>query len=79
MDPDQLEEVTAKAEISKTPPGLMSGPAWRARPSCVVSDVLEKGLEVPQLGPMQAMSLQTGPENEHLQPWKFLHRLSHVY
>ena len=46
MNPDQLEEVTAGAEISKTPPGLMSGPAWRAGPSCIVSDVLEKGPEV---------------------------------
>ena len=47
MNPDQLEEVTARAEISKTPPGLMSGPSWRVGPSCIVSDVLEKGPEVP--------------------------------
>ena len=47
MNPHQQEEVTARAEISKTPPGLMSGPAWRAGPSCVVSEALEKGPEVP--------------------------------
>ena len=44
---DQLEEMTAQAEISKTPSGLMSGPAWRAGPSYVVSEALEKGPEVP--------------------------------
>ena len=79
--------MTARAEISKTPPGLISRPAWRARPSCVVSEAPEKGPEVPpwsdiaglgaqkpeaprvwQLGPMQAASLQAGPENGHLQP-----------
>ena len=46
MNPDQLEEVTARTEISKTPPGLMSGTSWRVGPSCVVSYVLEKGPEV---------------------------------
>ena len=98
MNPDQLEEATARAEISKTPPGLMFGPSWRAGPSGVVSGVLEKGPEVPpgsditgmgaqkpepplvqEQGPMQAVSLQEGPESEHLQPWKCLHRLSQVY
>ena len=62
----------AQAEISKTPPGLMSGPAWRAGPSCIISEAPEKGPEVPswsdisgmpkaprvwQLGPMQAVYL----------------------
>ena len=47
MNLDQLEETSARAEISKTPPGMMSGPAWKAGPSCIVSDALEKGLEVP--------------------------------
>ena len=28
-------------------PGLMSWPAWRVGPSCVVSEALEKGPEVP--------------------------------
>ena len=66
----QLGEVMARAKMSRTPPGLMSGPAWRARPSCVVSEVLDKGPEVPfwsdisgipeasqgrQLGPLQAV------------------------
>ena len=70
MIPHQLGEVTARAEISKTPPGLMFGPAGRSRPSYVVSKTLEKGPEVqswsdntgipeaPQVwlrGPMQAM------------------------
>ena len=61
----------------------------------MVSNALEKGLEVPpwsdiagmgaqkpepplvqQQGSMQVVSLKEGPENEHLQPWKCLHRLS---
>ena len=58
MNPDQLEEVTARAEISKTPPGLMSGPAWRARPSCVVSNALEKGLKVPPWSDIAWMGAQ---------------------
>ena len=41
MSPHQLGEVTARAEISRTPPGLMSGP------SCVVSKAPGKGPEVP--------------------------------
>ena len=49
MSPHQLGEVTARAEISKTPLGMMSRPAWRAGPSCVVSEALEKGPEVPSL------------------------------
>ena len=36
----------ARAEISKTPPGLMFGPAWRVMPSCVVAEAPEKGPEV---------------------------------
>ena len=47
MNPDQLEEATARAEISKTPSDLMSGSAWREGPSCVVFDALEKAPEVP--------------------------------
>ena len=57
-NPDQLEEVMARAEISKTPPGLMSGPAWRAGPSCVVSDALEKGPEVPPWSYITGMGAQ---------------------
>ena len=58
MNPDQLEEVTAQAEISKTPPGLMSWPARRAGPSYVVSDVLEKGPEVPPWSDITGMGAQ---------------------
>ena len=47
MNPHQQEEVTAQAEISNTPPGLMSRPAWRAGPSCIVSEAQEKGPEAP--------------------------------
>ena len=47
MSPHQLEEVTARAEISRTPPGLMFGPSWRVGPSYVVSEVPEKGPAVP--------------------------------
>ena len=90
--------MTVRAKISKTPPGLMSGPAWRVGPSRVISEAPEKGPEVPpwsdiagmgaqkpeaprvwQLGLMQAVSLQAGPENEHLQLWKRLNHLSQVY
>ena len=98
MNPHQQEGVTARAKISKTPPGLMFEPAWRAGPSCVFSEAPEKGPEVPpwsntagmgaqmpeaprvwQLGPMQAVYLQAGPENGHLQPWRCLHPLSLGY
>ena len=92
MNPHQQEEVTARAEISKTLTCLISGLSWRVGPSYVISEAPKKGLEVPswsdiagmgaqmpeapqvwQLGPMQAVHLQTGPENGHLQPWKCLH------
>ena len=87
ISPHQLGEVTARAKISRTPPGLMSGPAWRAGPSGVVSEATGKGPEVPsssnisgipkvphgwQLGPMQAVYLHVGPENGHLQLLKCL-------
>ena len=54
--------------MSRTPPGLMFGPAWRAEPSYIVSEALGKGPGVPsssdtsgipdtpqgrQLGPLQ--------------------------
>ena len=58
MNPDQLEEVTARAKTSKTHPGLMSGPAWRARPSCMVSEALEKGSEVPPWSDFAGMGAQ---------------------
>ena len=98
MNLHRQEEVTARAEISKTPPGMMSGLAWRAGPSCIISEAPEKGPEAPpwsnfvgmgaqkpetprvwQLGSMQAVSLQAGSENGHLQPWKCLHPLSLGY
>ena len=46
MSSPQLGKVMAQAEISRTPPGLMSEPAWRAGPSCVVSGAPGKGPEV---------------------------------
>ena len=58
MNPDQLKEVTARAEILKTPPGLMSGPSWKAGPSYVTSDVLEKGPEVPPWSDITGMGAQ---------------------
>ena len=58
MNPHQQEEVTAQAEISKTPPSLMSGPAWRAGPSCVVSEAPEKGPEVPPWSDIVGMGAQ---------------------
>ena len=58
MNPDQLEEASARAEISKTHPGLMSGPAWKAGPSDVVSDALEKGPEVPPWSDIAWMGAQ---------------------
>ena len=46
-EPSSAGEVAAPAEISKTPPGLMSELASRAGPSRVVSEVVEKGPAVP--------------------------------
>ena len=82
MSSPQLGKVMARAEMSRTPPCLMSGPAWRAGPSCVFSEAPGKGPGVPpssdiseipeapqgrQLGPLQAVYLFEGPENGHLQ------------
>ena len=68
-------------------PGLMSGPAWRAEPSCVFFGTPGKGPEVPsssdisgipkapqgrKLGPLQAMYMYVGSENGHVQPRKSL-------
>ena len=87
MSSPQLGKVIALVKMSRTPPGLMSGPAWRARTSCVVSEAPGKGPEVPSLsdtseipeapqgrllGPLQAMYLYEGPENGHLQLLKCL-------
>ena len=41
-----------------TPPGLMSGPAWRAGPSCVVSEVPGKGTEAPPWSDIVGMGAQ---------------------
>ena len=68
MNPDQLEEATARAEISKTPSSLMSGPAWRAGPSYVVSDALEKGPEVPPWSDIAWMGAQEPEPPLMLQP-----------
>ena len=77
----------AEAKMSRTPPGLISGPAWRVGPSCVVSEAPRKGPEVPsssdtsgipedpqgrKLGPLQAVYLYEGPKNGHLQLLKCL-------
>ena len=77
----------AQAEMSRTPPGLMSGSAWRAGPSCVVFEEPGKGPGVPsssdtsgipeapqgwQLGPLQAAYLSEDPKNGHLQLLKCL-------
>ena len=77
----------ARAEMSRTPSGLMFGPAWRAGPSCVFSKAPGKGPGVPsssdtsripeppqgrQPGPLQAVYLYEGPENGHLQLLKCL-------
>ena len=87
MSSPQLGKVMARTEISRTPPGLMSRPAWRAGPSYVVSRAPGKGPEVlsssdisgiseasqgRQLGPLQAVYLYVGPENGHGQPRKSL-------
>ena len=55
-EPSSVGEVTARAEISKTPLGLMSGLSWRAGPSCVVSEVSEKGPEVPSFSDIAGIS-----------------------
>ena len=58
MNPHHREKVTARAEISKTPPGLMSEPAWRAGTSCVISEAPEKGPEVPPWSDIAGMGAQ---------------------
>ena len=77
----------ARVEMSRTPLSLMSGPAWRVGPSCVVSEAPGKGSGVPsssdtsgipkapqgwQPGPLQAVYLYEGLENGHLQLLKCL-------
>ena len=94
MTPHQLGEVTARAEISRTPLSLMSRPAWWVGPSCVVSEAPEKGPEVKsssdisgipedpqgwQLGPLQAVYLHVGLEDGHLQLLKYLDPPSLAY
>ena len=76
-----LGKVMYEAEMSRTPPGLMSGPSY------VVSEAPGKGPGVPsssdtsgipeapqgrQLGPLQAVYLYEGPKNGHLQLLKCL-------
>ena len=82
-----MGKVMAEADMSRPPSGLMSGPAWRVGPSCVVSMAPGKGLgvssssdtsgipEAPkgsQLGPLKAVYLYEGPKNGHLQLLKCL-------
>ena len=47
ISPLLLVKEMAEAEMMRTPPGLMSGPAWRDGPSWIVSEALGKGPEVP--------------------------------
>ena len=54
----QLKEEMAWAETSKTHPGLMSGPAWKAGPFGVVLDALGKGPEVPPGSDIAGMGAQ---------------------
>ena len=53
--------------VSKAPEKEPEVPSW--------SDIagMPEAPRVWQLGPMQAMYLQVGPANGHLQPWKCLH------
>ena len=77
--------------MSRTPPGLMSGPAWRAESSYIISEALRKGpgvssssdtsgipgaLQGRLLGPLQATHMQVGPENGQGQSRKCLGPLS---
>ena len=87
MSSPQPGQAMARGKMSRTPPGLMSGLAWRAWPSYVISEALGKGPGVPsssgtteipkappgwQLGPLQAAQLQAYPDNGHGQSWKCL-------
>ena len=87
MRSPQLEQVMARGKMSRTPPGLMSGLAWRAWPFYIVSKALGKGPGVPSssdtsvvpeaplgwhMGPLQAAQLQAGPESGHEQSRKCL-------
>ena len=74
-------------EMSRTPPGLMSGPSWRVGTSYVVSEApgkgpgvqsssdafgIPKGPQGRQLGPLRAVYLYEDPNNGHLQLLKCL-------
>ena len=87
MRSPQLGQLMARGKMSRTPPGLMSGLAWRAGPSYIVSEAPGKGPGVPsssdtsgipkapqgrKLGPLKATQLQAGPENGHGQSRKCL-------
>ena len=77
----------ARGKMSRTPLGLMSGLAWRAEPSYIVSEALGKGPGVPSssdtsgipeappgryLGTLQTAQLQAGSESGHEQSRKCL-------
>ena len=47
QDSEQLETMKDQAYNVKTPPGQMSGPAWKAVPSVESVDAHERGGEVP--------------------------------
>ena len=59
MNPHLQEAMMARAKISKTPPGLMSGLAWREGPSCVVSEAPEKGSEAPSWSDIAGTGLRS--------------------
>ena len=76
-----------RGKMLRIPPGLMSEPAWRVGPSCIVFEAPGKGPEVPsssdilgipgapqgrQLGPLLAAQLQAGHENGQRQSRKCL-------
>ena len=56
----------AEAELSRTPPGLMSGLAWRAGPSYIVSEALGKGPGVPSSS--NTSGIPEAPQGRQLGP-----------
>ena len=52
--------------MTRTPPGLMSGPAWRVGPSYIISEVPGKGPGVPSYS--DTSGIPEAPQGRQLGP-----------
>ena len=66
MSPHQPGKVMAETKQSRTPPGLMSGLAWRAGPSYIVYEALGKGPGVPSSS--DTSGIPKAPQGRQLGP-----------